>query len=141
MLFRSQKGTVITPPDKNNETLVQAGIIKINVHLTNLRLIEDQEQSLQKTGIGRLGISKAKNINTELDLRGMTLDAAVEQVDKYLDDASISGLHEVSIIHGKGTGALRSGIHQYLKRNSHIKSYRLGNYGEGDSGVTFVELK
>lgn len=136
----NQKGTIITPPDKDGQAVVQAGIMKINVHVTNLRFVDEQKAEIKKTGSGRISVSKTKTISTEIDLRGMNLDEAVEAVDKYLDDASIAGLKEVTLIHGKGTGVLRSGIHQYLKLNSHVASYRLGKYGEGESGVTVVEI-
>ncbi len=137
----NQKGTVISPPDKNGEAIVQAGIMKINVHITNLKIIDEQKAQIKRTGVGEIGRSKARSISTEIDLRGLNLDDALENVDKYLDDAVISGLSEISIIHGKGTGVLRSGIHQYLKTNKRVNSYRLGKYGEGESGVTIVELK
>ena len=137
----NQKGTILSIPDKNGEAQVQAGIMKINVHVSNLKLINEQKQQILKTGVGRIGISKAQNMSSEIDLRGMMLDEAIENVDKYLDDASIAGLGEVTLIHGKGTGALRAGLHQYLKHNPHAKSYRLGKLGEGEAGVTVVELK
>jgi DNA mismatch repair protein MutS2 len=138
----NQKGTVLVPPDKEGEVLVQAGIMKINVHVTNLKLIDEQKAEIQKvTSMGKLGTSKVMSMSAEIDLRGSMLDAAVENVDKFLDDASIAGLGEVFIIHGKGTGALRNGIHKYLRSNPHVKSFRLGKYGEGDSGVTVVEMK
>ena len=76
-----------------------------------------------------------------MDLRGQTVDEALVSIDKYLDDAFLSGLREVTLIHGKGTGALRDGIHQYLRRHPHVNTFRLGKYGEGESGVTVVELK
>ncbi len=137
----NQKGTVLSAPDKNGECQVQAGIIKINVHISNLKLIDEQKQQLQRTGIGKIGVSKAQNMSSEIDLRGMLLDEAIDVVDKYLDDASIAGLGEVTLIHGKGTGALRAGLQQHLKHNPHIKSFRLGKLGEGESGVTVVEIK
>lgn len=136
----NQKGTVITPPDKDGQAVVQAGVMKINVHVTNLRYVDEQKNEIKKINSGRVGIVKTKNISPEIDLRGMNLDEAVEAVDKYLDDASIAGLKEVTLIHGKGTGVLRNGIHQFLKLNSHVASYRLGKYGEGESGVTVVEV-
>ncbi|KNY25300.1 endonuclease MutS2 [Pseudobacteroides cellulosolvens] len=136
----NQKGTIITPPDKDGQAVVQAGVMKINVHVTNLRLVDEQKAEIKKTGSGRIGVSKTKTISTEIDLRGMNLEEALEAVDKYLDDASIAGLKEVTLIHGKGTGVLRSGIQQYLKVNSHVASYRLGKYGEGEAGVTVVEV-
>jgi DNA mismatch repair protein MutS2 len=137
----NQKATVLSVPDKNGEAQVQAGIMKINVHISNLKLLDEQKQAILKTGIGRIGVSKAQHMSTEIDLRGMMLDEAIENVDKYLDDASIAGLGEVTLIHGKGTGALRAGLHQYLKHNPHAKSYRLGKLGEGETGVTVVELR
>lgn len=137
----NQKGTVVSVPDKNGEALVQAGIMKINVHISNLKIIDEQKQQIKKTGMGKIGVSKAQNMSSEIDLRGMLLDEAVDVVDKYLDDASIAGLGEVTLIHGKGTGALRSGLQQHLKHNPHVKSFRLGKLGEGEAGVTIVEVK
>lgn len=137
----NQKGTVIDPPGKDGEAIIQAGIMKINVHVSNLRLVNEQKAEIQRTGAGRIGVSKTSSISTEIDLRGLNLDEAIDSVDKYLDDASIAGLHEVMIIHGKGTGILRNGIHQFLKSNPHVKSFRLGKYGEGESGVTVAELR
>jgi DNA mismatch repair protein MutS2 len=137
----NQKGYVVTPPDKSGEAIIQVGIMKINVHVTNMRLINENATEVSKSSIGKIGAAKAKNISTEISLRGLNLSDAIESVDKYLDDSSMAGLHEVTIIHGKGTGVLRSGIQQYLKRNPHVKSYRLGSIGEGESGVTIVELK
>lgn len=137
----NQKGTVVTPPDKDGEAVIQAGIMKINVHVTNLKLINEQKSEAHKAGTGKIGVSKSMTISPEIDLRGTILDDAIELVDKFLDDASIAGLNEVMVIHGKGTGVLRSGIHQFLKTNSHVKSFRLGRYGEGETGVTVVELK
>ncbi|QNU65836.1 endonuclease MutS2 [Ruminiclostridium herbifermentans] len=137
----NQKGTVLTTPDKSGEAQVQAGIMKINVHISNLKLIDEQKQQTQKTGIGKIGVAKAQSLSSEIDLRGMLLDEAIDVVDKYLDDASIAGMGIVTLIHGKGTGALRAGLHQYLKHNAHTKSFRLGKLGEGESGVTVVELK
>lgn len=137
----NQKGNVISAPDKDGEAIIQVGIMKINVHVSNLKLINEQKNEVVKTGIGKISRDKSKTISTELDLRGFDLESAIERTDKFLDDASISGLHEVTVIHGKGTGILRSGIQQFLKANSHVASFRLGKYGEGESGVTVVELR
>ena len=137
----NQKGVVINPPGENGEAIVQAGIMKINVHVSNLRLVDEQKIQMGRMGTGKLGVSKTMSISTEIDLRGRLLDEAVDAVDKFLDDACLAGLHEVTVIHGKGTGALRSGIHQFLRTNRHVRTFRLGKYGEGDSGVTLVELK
>ena len=86
-------------------------------------------------------MSKSSSISSELNLRGMTTDEAIVELDKYLDDAYLAHLSPVRIVHGKGTGALRKAVHQYLRRQKHVASYRLGEYGEGDAGVTIVELK
>jgi DNA mismatch repair protein MutS2 len=137
----NQKGIVKIPPDKDGETIVQAGIMEINVHVTNLKLIDEQKVESVRTGLGKISRSKSINVSTEIDLRGFNVDEAVIDTDKFLDDASIAGLKEVTIIHGKGTGVLRGGIHQFLKTNPHVKSFRLGRYGEGETGVTIVELK
>ncbi len=137
----NQKGSVISPPDKDGEAIIQAGIMKINVHVTNLKLIDEQEKEIRKYGSGKIGMSKSKSISTEIDVRGYMLEEGLDTVDKYLDDAALAGLKEITIIHGKGTGVLRNGIHSLLKSNHHVKGYRLGRYGEGESGVTVVELK
>jgi DNA mismatch repair protein MutS2 len=92
-------------------------------------------------GGGSMGLSKASTISTELNLLGRTVDEAIAELDKYLDDAYISHISTVRIVHGKGTGALRQAVHQYLKRALYVKSYHLGEYGEGDAGVTIVEFK
>ena len=137
----NQKGTVVTPPDKDGEAIVQAGIMKINVHVTNLKLIDEQAIETQRVGSGRIGMSKSMNVSTQLDIRGSNVDEAVGVLGKFLDDAAIAGLTEVTIIHGKGTGMLRNGVHKYLKSNSHVKAHRLGKYGEGESGVTIATMK
>ena len=136
----NKKGTVVTPPDKGGEAVVQAGIMKVNVHVTNLKLINEQPSETHRVGTGRIGVSKSMTISTQVDIRGTNVDEAIEILDKFLDDAGIAGLAEVMVIHGKGTGALRSGVHQFLKTNGHVKSFRLGTYGEGEAGVTVVEL-
>ena len=93
------------------------------------------------TGSGKIKMSKTMNISTEVKLIGMTVDEAMSHLDKYLDDAYLAHLPSVRVVHGKGTGALRAGVHNYLKRQKHVKSYRLGAFGEGDAGVTIVEFK
>lgn len=137
----NQKGTVITPPDKDGEAIIQAGIMKINVHVTNLKLVNEQAAEIRKISSGRIGISKAMNISPQTDIRGMNVEEAIQLLGKFLDDASIAGLSEVTVVHGKGTGVLRAGVQQFLKSNSHVKSFRLGKYGEGESGVTIVTMK
>jgi DNA mismatch repair protein MutS2 len=137
----NQKGTVVIPPGKEGEAVVQAGIMKINVHLTNLRLIDESREEPGKSSTGRMGIAKSRNVSMELNLLGFNVEEALDSVDKHLDNASIAGLHEVVLIHGKGTGVLRSGIHQFLKSHPHVRGFRLGKPGEGESGVTIVELR
>lgn len=137
----NQKGTVVIPPDKDGEAVIQAGIMKINVHITNLKLVDEQAAATARTGSGRIGMGKSMNISTQVDIRGSNVDEAVEILDKFLDDAAIAGLGEVTVVHGKGTGLLRSGVHKYLRSNGHVKEFRLGKYGEGESGVTVVTLK
>jgi DNA mismatch repair protein MutS2 len=138
-----QKGQVLQKPDNNNEVLVQTGILKVSVPLSEIRLVDEtrKPEHFEKTIKGTFGLSKAVNLRSEIDLRGKLVEEGILMLDKYLDDAVITGINQVSVIHGKGTGALRAGIHQFLKRHHHVAAYRLGEFGEGDSGVTIVELK
>lgn len=141
ILSLNQKGSVVTAPDENGDVTVQVGIMKINVNIENLRLDKEEKEQARKTGTGKIVKSKAESIQTSIDLRGQVLEEALLNTDKYLDDAYIAGLHEVTIIHGKGTGVLRDGIKQLLRGHRHVKSFREGDYGEGGAGVTIVELK
>ncbi len=141
ILNLDKKGTVIVPKDGNDEVMVQVGIMKINVHVSNLQLVDEQKKETEKLITRRMGAVKSGSISVELDVRGLLLDEAINSVDKYLDDVVMSGLNEVTIIHGKGTGVLRSGIQKFLKTNKHVKSFRLGSFGEGDNGVTIVEMR
>lgn len=137
-----QTGTVLSQPDSNKEVMVQAGIMKIKVKISDLSLDEsEQTNNIKNIAKSKVKSGKSQNISAEIDCRGQLSDEAIENIDKYLDDAYLAGLEQVTIIHGKGTGALRAAVQQFLKRNSHVKSYRLGNYGEGEAGVTIVELK
>lgn len=133
------KGTVLTAPDGKGEVQIQAGIMKLKAHLSQLKIVEpDKEKAtrvLSKTG------AMTRSVSMEVDVRGMALDEALPAVDTYLDESMMAGLHEVSIIHGKGTGVLRMGIQRHLKRHMHVKSFRDGVYGEGEQGVTMVILK
>lgn len=134
-----KKATVIELPDKSNQVLVQAGIIKTRVDIKNLRLINSEHVKLPKRTVTKN--TAPTNTATSLDLRGMTvLDATIE-LDKFIDSALLSNLPQFTIIHGKGTGVLRKEITAHLKKHPCIKSFRLGNFGEGDSGVTIAELK
>lgn len=136
-----QKGSVLTLPDEEGNLMVQAGIMKINVNIKNLKVAEEVQEKPKKTGNVKVSSIKARNVATQIDLRGQTLDEALMNVDKYLDDAYLGSLPQVTIIHGKGTGVLRAGIMQLLKSHSHVKSYRSGGYGEGGIGATIVEIK
>jgi DNA mismatch repair protein MutS2 len=138
-----QKGQVLQKPDNNKEVLIQAGILKLSVPISEIRLIDESRkpENFAKTIQGTFGLHKAVTLRSEIDLRGKLVEEAEELLDKYLDDAVLTGINQVSVIHGKGTGALRTGIHLFLKRHPHVKSYRLGEFGEGDTGVTIVELK
>ncbi len=136
---------VIKAPDTDGNVQLQAGIMKLSAKLADLRLVDEmppepkkkQTQTPAYTG----HISKKTEVKTEIDLRGMTLEEALMDTDRFIDDAYMAGLSQVSIIHGKGTGVLRAGISDMLKRHKLVKSFRLGRYGEGESGVTIAELK
>lgn len=145
VLSMNLTGTVSSLPDSKGNVTVQMGILRSQVHISDLEIIEEKPSYLQKTsrqtGKGKVKMSKSLSVSTEINLLGKTVDEAIAELDKYLDDASLAHLSSVRIVHGKGTGALRSGIHNYLRRQKHIKSFRLGAFGEGDAGVTIAELK
>ena len=140
----NQEGTVVKVPDAKGDVMVQLGIMQMKVNMKNLSLLKANKvkeiPKYRKTGAGKIKVSKTQGVGTEINVLGMTVDEAVGEIDKYIDDAYLANLSQITIIHGKGTGALRIGIHKYLKKNSHIKSYRLGVYGEGENGVTIIEL-
>ena len=134
-------GTVRSLPNQKGELTVQMGILQSTVKISDVEIVKEEKQSKQqKTAQYRASVNKAKNIKPEINLLGMTVDEAIMELDKYLDDACLSHLNQVRIVHGKGTGALRKGVHEYLKRQKYVKSFRLGEFGEGDAGVTIVEL-
>ncbi|MBE6679359.1 MAG: endonuclease MutS2 [Ruminococcaceae bacterium] len=137
-----QTGTVISPPDKNGMVRVQAGRIATRTEVANLKLIE-QPSAATKKNKEKTAYRNAvvKSFSPELDIRGMYGDDGCFMLDKYLDDAMLAGIHTVRIIHGKGTGALKNAIWQYLRNDKRVSSYRLGVFGEGDGGVTIVEIK
>lgn len=137
----NSNGIVINLPD-NEDVMVQTGAVKIKCRINDVTIIKKQcDNEIHVQGTATMNISKSKNISTQIDLRGQILDDAILSVDKYIDDVALSGIKLITIIHGKGTGTLRKGIHQYLKTNSHVESYRIGRYGEGEDGVTVVQLK
>ena len=138
-------GSVVSLPDAKGNLDVQMGILRSKVNISDLEIIDEKPNYLQKTakrtGKGKIKMNKSLTVATEINLLGKTVDEAVAELDKYLDDASLAHLSSVRIVHGKGTGALRQGIHKYLKRQKHVKSFRLGAFGEGDAGVTIAELR
>ncbi|HEX3016126.1 MAG TPA: endonuclease MutS2, partial [Desulfobacteria bacterium] len=136
-----QKGYVLAAPNASGEVFVQIGIMKMFIKLTELRSTNEPQRQTYATGSGRIARNKAELVQRELDLRGMTVDEALYEVDKYLDDAVLSGMNQVHIIHGKGTGALRTAIKEHLTGHPHVKSFRLGEHGEGGTGISVVELK
>lgn len=144
VLSMNLKGTVSSHPDSKGYLFVQMGIIRSKVHISDLELADEpviNTPALQRTGAGKIRMSKSAAISTEINLLGKTVDEAVAELDKYLDDAYIAHLKTVRIVHGKGTGALRKGVHNYLRRQKHVASFRLGEFGEGDAGVTIVDFK
>lgn len=144
VLSMNLNGTVSSRPDSKGYLFVQMGIIRSKVHISDLELVDEAEittPTLQRTGAGKIRMSKSASVSTEINLLGKTVDEAIAELDKYLDDAYIAHLKSVRVVHGKGTGALRKGVHNYLKRQKHVASFRLGEFGEGDAGVTIVEFK
>lgn len=144
VLSLNLKGTVSSRPDAKGNLFVQTGIFRSQVNISDLELIDEPvvtAPNLQRTGTGKIKMSKSASVSTEINLLGKTVDEAVAELDKYLDDAYIAHLSSVRIVHGKGTGALRKGVHNYLRRQKHVASFRLGEFGEGDAGVTIVEFK
>lgn len=133
------KGAVLGEPDAKGEVHVQAGILKLKVHVSQLR--RDRAAEAPKARVYADVDMTTRAVKLDLDVRGMNLEEAIDAVEKYLDDAVLSSLSEVSIIHGKGTGTLRSGVKEHLRRHPHVKSFRGGKYGEGEDGVTVVTLK
>lgn len=137
-----QKGQVLKLPNSNGEVLVQVGIMKVMVPLADLKLATEEKIILPKySRDASVELQKAEGIRPEIDLRGMLVEEGTYALDKYLDDATLSGIGLIYVIHGKGTGAMRAGIQDFLRGHSHVRSFRIGEYGEGDSGVTVVELK
>lgn len=137
----NQKGYVLSPPDEKKEVQVQAGIMKINVHLSNLTKVQEKQSKKIMQKSVQSAKNKSKYISAQLDIRGKTSEEAIMITDKYLDDAYLANLNVVTIIHGKGTGALRESIHTLLKKHVHVKKYRLGAYNEGGQGATIVTIK
>ena len=145
------KGTVSTLPDAKGDLFVQCGIIRSKVNIKDLVLAKEEtmpgianyKKSFSSTGsdTNRISMSKTATLSTEINLLGKTVDEAIAALDKYLDDAYLSHAPSVRIVHGKGTGALRQAVQKHLKRVSYVKTFHLGEYGEGDAGVTIAEFK
>lgn len=138
------KGTVSSKPDSKGMLFVQMGILRSKVHISDLQLIDEPVitgPALSRTGAGKIKMNKSASVSTEINLLGKTVDEAVSELDKYLDDAYLAHLSSVRIVHGKGTGALRKGVHNYLKRLKYVQDFHLAEFGEGDAGVTIVEFK
>ncbi len=144
VLSLNLNGTVSTLPNAKGDLYVQMGILRSQVNIKDLVLVDEPVitgPNLAKTGSGKIKMSKSLAVSPELMLLGRTVDEALAELDKYLDDAYLAHIPQVRIVHGKGTGALRTAVHNYLRRQKHVKSYRLGAFGEGDAGVTIVDFK
>ena len=144
VLSMNLKGTVSSKPDAKGYLFVQCGIIRSKVHISDLVLIPEDDitaPAMSKSSFGQIKMSKSANVKTEINLLGKTVDEAITALDKYLDDAYMARIPNVRIVHGKGTGALRSAVQSHLKSLSYVDSYRLGEFGEGDSGVTIATFK
>ncbi len=138
------KGTVSTLPDAKGGLFVQCGIMRTQTNVKDLVLLDEESITTPmppKSGGGKMNLSKSLTISAEINLLGKTVDEALSLLDKYLDDAYLSHLPSVRVVHGKGTGALRNAVHSHLKRLKYVKEYRLGEYGEGDAGVTIVTFR
>lgn len=145
VLTLGQNGEILSLPDDKGDMLVQVGPLKVNANVKNLMLINDgtakKKNTAAKTRYGNLYQSKAQNISLSINVRGKNLEDALMDVDKYLDDAYMAGLKEVTVIHGRGEGILRSGLQDMFKKNKHVESFRKGAFNEGGDGVTVVKLK
>ena len=145
LISLNKEGILLSAPDGQGFVNVQAGIIKTKVHQSEVRLVDNKDKrvTLNNSSVNTRGVtSKAKReVKTEVDLRGMTVGEALMELDRYLDGAVLSGVTTVTISHGKGTGALRAAVQEHLKKHRSVKRFRMGVYGEGESGVTVAELK
>lgn len=144
ILSLNSAGTVSTLPNDKGDLFVQAGLLRTKVNIRDLELIKQPKPEKNKpknTGSGRIGMSKAATMHQEVNLIGMTVDQAMPVMEKYLDDAYLAHMTQVTVIHGRGTGALRTAVHNRLEKLKYVKSYRLGEFGEGDMGVTIVTFK
>ncbi len=150
VLSMNLKGTVSTLPDVNGNLFVQMGIMRSRVNIKDLEMLDEQAVSgpglenlkrTNNTGSGKIKMSKSFSVSPEVNLIGMTVDEAIPVLDKYLDDAYLAHLPNCRVVHGRGTGALKAGVHKHLKKLKYVKEFRLGDFGEGDTGVTIVTFK
>lgn len=143
IISMQMKGTVSTKSDSKGDLFIQCGIMRVKANIKDLRLVQEKPATKEKSKRTNYSgsFSKSATISPEINLLGKTVDEALAALDKYLDDAYMSHLTSVRVVHGKGTGALRGGVHKYLKGVRYVKSFRLGEFGEGDAGVTIVEFK
>ena len=145
VLSLNLKGTVSTLPDAKGYLLVQMGIMRSKIHISDLVLLQEETvisaPNMQRTSAGKIKMSKSSSVGIEINLLGRTVDEAIAELDKYLDDAYLAHIPSVRVVHGKGTGALRKGIHNYLRRVKYVSSFHLAEFGDGDAGVTIVNFK
>ena len=147
VLSMNLTGTVHTLPDAKGNLFVQMGILRSQVNINDLVLIDENadvkaaKKRYEKTSSGKIKMTKSATVSTEIMLIGKTVDEAIAELDKYLDDALMANMPSVRIVHGKGTGALRNAVHQHLKRLKYVEEFHLGEFGEGDAGVTIAKLK
>ena len=138
------KGTISTLPNAKGDLFVQMGILRSLVNIKDIELLDEEviiAPGYTRTQSGKISISKSASIHPDINLIGKTVDEALSELDKYLDDAYLAHLPQVTVIHGRGTGALKNAVHNHLKKLNYVKSYRIGGFGEGDHGVTIVEFK
>ena len=154
VLSMNLKGTVSSLPNAKGDLYVQMGILRSLVNIKDLEMVDEASitgpglpehglKSSSRTGSGssKIKMSKSFSVSPEINLIGLTVDEAIPQLDKYLDDAYLAHLPKVRVVHGRGTGALKAGVHRHLKKLSYVKEFRLGDFGEGDTGVTIVTFK
>ena len=136
----NEEGVLLSDPDNAGNVQVQAGIIKTKVPVSDLRLV-DKKRRRQLNRMEKKSNGGGRSASSEIDLRGQTIEEGIMMVDQYIDSCLLMGIKTITIIHGKGTGALRNAIQQHLKNHKAVRSFRLGVYGEGENGVTIAELK
>ena len=134
-------GIIVSNVTKSNEVQVQIGSMKMSVNLKDIELLSKNQKVQKPSGTTSIKVSKTQNAKTEINVIGLNVDEAIPIIDKFLDDCSLAKLETARIVHGKGTGKLREGIHKFLRKNQHVESFRIGTFGEGEMGVTIVTIK